>query len=224
MIPLERIVKIMGQEGYSLDKRPNALNIVGIRTDNPVSQDKFDDAIAFFGWDKDGKLNGKVAAATTDPSTYFLKNPIANMGTAILKSGQYRDAYSIGLHKGKYEALVQSKPVIVIRDADRDGYTNFGNLTETGLFGINIHRPTSSKTDDSVIGQDSAGCQVFQYINDFSDMMMRAKRASALYGNKFTYTLIDERDTIRSLNTIIAASVVGFAALASAYAAYKMMK
>lgn len=224
MISLERIVKIMDQDGYSLDKRPDALNIVGIRTDKPISQDKFDDVIAYFGWDKNGRLNGKVASATTDPSTYFLKNPIAEKGTAILKSGQYRDAYKIGLHKGKYEALVQSKPVTVIRDRDRDGFTNFGNVTETGIFGINIHRPTPTKNDNSKIGQDSAGCQVFQYVNDFEEMMMRAKKSRTLYGNNFTYTLIDERDTIRSLNTIIAASVVGFATIASAYMAYKMIK
>ncbi len=36
---------------------------------------------------------------------------MSSLGTAMLKEGQYIDAYKQGLHKGQYTALVQDKPV-----------------------------------------------------------------------------------------------------------------
>lgn len=47
-------------------------------------------------------------------------------GTAILCPGQYVDAYEVGNHNGKYEALLQGRPVKVWRDYDRDGKLDFG--------------------------------------------------------------------------------------------------
>jgi hypothetical protein len=117
-------------------------------------------------------------------------------GTAILKQGQYKDAYSIGLHRGKYSALVQVKPVTVIRDKDRNSYLDFFSDTQTGLFGINIHK-ASRKNNEAFIGQDSAGCQVYMYETDFNNMMSMANKSRDMYGNKFTYTLIDKRTQIK---------------------------
>jgi hypothetical protein len=224
MITLNDVIEAMDRKGYSVDKRPDALNLVGIRTNNPVSQDRFDDYIAYFAFDANGKVRGRVAAATTDPSTYFLQRPLTSKGTAILKGGQYKNAYAIGLHRGKYDALVQVQPVTVIRDADRDGYTNLLNQTEEGMFGINIHRPTATKADTSLIGKDSAGCQVFQFVNDFTDMMSMARLSRSKYGNRFTYTLFDERDTIRNVNTVLAAVVLGTATVVAAATALKLVK
>ncbi|MCI0447290.1 hypothetical protein L0152_29285, partial [bacterium] len=39
----------------------------------------------------------------------------------------------------------------------------------------------------------SAGCQVFENAEDFAEFMKLAQRHSKLYGNSFTYTLIDLR-------------------------------
>lgn len=204
MATLKDIVKAMESKGYDIDKRPNALNVVGLRNSKPVSQDRYDDEIAYFYYDDNGRLQGKVAVGTTDPSTYYLKNPMNQGGAAILKGGQYKDAYKIGTHAGKYTALVQTgAPVTVIRDGDRDGYTNFLNATDTGKFGINIHKSTRTKNDTTLIGKDSAGCQVFQNEADFNEMMRLAKASKAKYGNKFTYTLLDDRDAERRRNTWI---------------------
>jgi len=224
MITLNDVVDQMKREGYAIDKRPDALNVVGIRTNNPVNQDRFDDYIAYFAYDTAGKIRGKVAQGTTDPSTYFLQQPMTSKGTAILKSGQYKDAYALGFHRGKYEALVQVAPVTVIRDADRDGYTNLLDKTEEGMFGINIHRPTANKADGSLIGKDSAGCQVFQYVNDFTDMLTMARLSRSKYGNRFTYTLLDQRDRVRNVNTAVAAVVLGTATLVATATAIKIMK
>lgn len=203
MLTLQNIIKTAKSKGYNLHTEPERLNIIGVRTDNPINQNSFDDKIAFFYYDKEGKLHGKVASATTDPSTHFLNEPISEKGTAILKSGEYINAYSIGLHRGLYPALIQQKPVTVWRDNDRDGFTNIGGTQETGMYGINIHK-ASIKNNTAIIDKDSAGCQVFEHIGDFNEMMRLANISKAKYGNNFTYILIDERDYKKRINTIIA--------------------
>ena len=200
---LGNIIKSAEKLGYKFDTRPNKLNIIGIRNSKATSQDKFDDLLAYFTYNDNGNLVGKVVTGTTDPSTYFLRSPINTKGAAILKSGQYKDAYAIGLHRGQYEALVQVKPVTVIRDADRNAYINYFAPTQTGLYGINIHKAQKGKNNEDIIGTDSAGCQVFRNIPDFLDMMRLAQTSRKKYGNTFTYTLIDERDTLKFRNTTI---------------------
>lgn len=198
---LNSIIKSAEKLGYPIDKRPNKLNVIGVRNSKATSQDKFDDLIAYFTYDDKGNLVGKVVSGTTDPSTAFLKAPINVKGAAILKSGQYKDAYAIGLHRGQYEALVQVKPVTVIRDSDRNAFINYFAPTQTGLYGINIHKSTKGKSNEDIIDRDSAGCQVFRNIPDFMDMMRLAQTSRKNYGNTFTYTLIDERDTLKFRNT-----------------------
>lgn len=198
---LQDIVASMKRRGYVVYTDPYRLNIVGIRSPETTSR-YFDDKIAFFWYDNKGVLIGKICPATTDPGVYFLRdNPMNAQGTAILKAGQYIDTYEIGYHRGKYQALVQRKPVTVIRDADRNDLLNFFATTTTGLYGINIHKSTA-KTNELEIGPDSAGCQVFQKPEDFLEMMRAANASRQRYGNKFTYTLIDERDLIKSLRNL----------------------
>jgi hypothetical protein len=203
---LDTIIFQAKSQWYSFDERPYKLNVIGIRNPKNTSPEKFEDEIAYFYYDENGNINGKVVPATTSPSVYYLENPIVSGGSAILKQGQYKDAYSIGLHRGLYEALVQSKPVTIIRDADRNKYINFFAPTTTGLYGINIHR-ASVKNNVTYIGQDSAGCQTFQNISDFDDMMKMAKKSRDLYGNTFTYTLIDQKQVYTNY-TIIAGIVI----------------
>lgn len=200
---LTDIIRVAQRKGYTIDRRPFALNIIGVRNSDATDQKTFDDLIAYFYYDASGRLVGKVAPATTDPAVYFLEKPINVQGTAILKAGEYRDTWSIGLHRGKYEALVQNlKPVTTIRDNDRNSLINYFAPTSTGFYGINIHRASLTKDNVFIIGKDSAGCQVFRDAKDFDEMMTFAKASRNLYGNKFSYILIDERDAIKNRNTL----------------------
>jgi hypothetical protein len=187
-ISLNNIIKSAEKLGYNVDKRPNKLNIIGVRNSAATSQDKFDDLLAYFIYDDNGNLKGKVVPGTTDPSTSFLKSPINIKGAAVLKSGQYKDAYQLGLHRGQYEALVQAKPVTVIRDDDRNAFINYFAPTQTGLYGINIHKSTRKNNQD-IIGSDSAGCQVFRNIPDFMDMMTLAKISRKKLHKNIHYTI-----------------------------------
>lgn len=180
------------KKSYRIFLRPFELNIVGVRADS-VKPNSFDDTIYVFFNNQDGQLVEHRFPATTDPGTYWLNNPMNPKGTAILKEGQYLNAYGLGLHRGKYLALVQKRPVTVLRDYDRNAVLDFLNGKEdSGLFGINIHRASETGTTRTV-DKFSAGCQVFANATEFVLFMSLCERHRNLYGNQFSYTLIDER-------------------------------
>lgn len=207
---IRALISTLKSKGYKVFERPYELNIVGVRNDS-TTPNKFDDFIYVFFKNDKNQWEGKYFNATTDPGTYYLKNPLSKLGTAILKEGQYIDSYSIGKHRGQYDALVQSKPIIVIRDYDRNAILDFNNgREEKGLFGVNIHKAGKDSKD---VDQWSAGCQVFSKSKDFEEFMNIARKHKQLYGNKFTYTLIDERAYNRRLKRfgtyLIAATLIG---------------
>lgn len=193
---LTTILDTLEQKNYILFTRPFELNIVGIRANSTVPN-IFDDTINLFYKDSNGNWIYHQFKATTDPGTYWLRNPMNPQGTAILKHGQYHNSHMIGTHLGKYLALVQKNPVTVIRDYDRNAVLDFNNGREdTGMFGINIHRASVNGITKTV-DKHSAGCQVFADVNDFNLFMQLADRHKRTYGNSFTYTLIDERVMVK---------------------------
>jgi hypothetical protein len=209
---LSRVKGILKESGYVLNTKPYQLNIVGMRSKS-TNSNRFDDEIHVFYKKPNGKWNYHIYPATTDPGTFWLNSPSYSQGTAILAQGQYKNAYAIGLHKGKYEALVQQKPVTVIRDYDRDALLDFNNGTrQRGEFGINIHRAESSGTT-KYINKYSAGCQVFQNATDFDEFMKLCEQHRSLYGNAFTYTLVD----FRSVNRIILKRIVAASSMIAAF-------
>lgn len=198
----------MQDNNYLLYTRPHELNIVGLRS-NSTESNRFDDEIHVFYKEGNGGWAYHIFPATTDPGTFWLNNPSYPTGTAILHQGQFQDAYEIGLHRGQYSALVQRKPVTVIRDYDRDALLDFSNgVKQTGLFGINIHRADSSGTT-KYINKYSAGCQVFQDAGDFVHFMTLCETHRKQYGNRFAYTLVDFRSIRRiTLKRIVTATSV----------------
>jgi hypothetical protein len=189
---LTKLKGILRSKRYAFYTRPNELNIIGIRSKSTIPH-RFDDEIHVFYNVAPLKWNYHIYKATTDPGTFWLRNPMQAQGTAILAQGQYKGAYKIGLHQGKYKALVEAKPITVIRDYDRNAVLDFKNGTPTkGMFGINIHRASLIGTTKQV-DKYSAGCQVFANSNEFNEFMELCEKHSGLYGNSFTYTLIDFR-------------------------------
>lgn len=171
------------------------LNIIGVRKDNSKKiTNLYDDILLVMykttrGWQK------KLYNITTEPGEYYMRKKLLNQkGTAILVPGQYRSTWEIGKHNGKYKALVQCKPVKVYRDGNKDMiYDMYPETINEGLFGINIHRSNESYTRKT-IDMYSAGCQVFSNPDDFQSFLSLCDEQAKRYGNKFTYTLIDEKD------------------------------
>lgn len=215
-----RIATIYSQRGYRLFTRPYELNILGIRSAETKSN-SFDDEIHVFFKNEKNNWEYHIFKATTDPGTYWLKNPMSPKGTAILQQGQYTGAYQLGYHQNKYLALVQRGTVNVLRDYDRNAILDFLNgRKERGLFGINIHRALAQgKT--KTIDRFSAGCQVFANATDFSRFLLMCEKHKKLYGNTFSYTLIDlraiQRETIRR---VLLGSLAGVLILTGAYFYY----
>lgn len=223
-VNVNTLINIFRHQSYEVYTRPYELNIVGIRADS-TTPNRFDDEIHVFFKNSINQWVHFPAWATTDPGTYWLKSPMHPQGTAILMQGQYKGAYQIGLHRGKYYALVQRRPVTVMRDYDRNAMLDFSNgRKDTGMFGINIHRASVQGTTRTV-DVHSAGCQVFANVDDFNRLMQQAELHRKLYGNSFTYTLIDNRAVARAMKrkavTVLAGVGVG---LGAAFITYQIIK
>jgi hypothetical protein len=198
-INLQSILNALAKKRYIIYTKPYQLNIVGVRA-NIATPDSFDDSINVFYKDNGGNWQFKSNKATTDPGLKVLMNPdefnSRGTGSAILIPAQYAGAYQIGLHRGSYTALVQTGgPVRVMRDFNKDNKLDFrsGREDPPGYYGINIHRAISSGTS-ATVDDWSAGCQVFANSADFAAFISLCRQHSNLYGNSFTYTLMEEGD------------------------------
>ena len=135
--------------------------------------------------------------ATTLPGLKYMKTPLSPKGCAILKEGQYRGVYKLDKHSGKYDALCQRLgDVTVYRDNDKDtSYDMLDGTEQTGMYGINIHRAAAYKELENVDG-NSAGCQVVEDPLEYDIHMELVYKAVDVWGNSFSYTLINENNLI----------------------------
>jgi hypothetical protein len=209
---IQEISKLAQKKGYVIYEEPYRLNIWGFRA-NSQTPNAFDDEMhVFTNIAQTGRPKWlyMVFKCTTDPGTFWLKNPMNAQGTAILNPSQYIDTYQIGLHRGKYKALIQTGgKVNVTRDYDRDAVLDFNNgKVGSGFFGINIHR-ASQIGSTLVVDKYSAGCQVFKSASDFDFFMKLCEVHRSFHGNKFTYTLVDERmESRQELKTIAISGIL----------------
>jgi len=204
-LELPLVIGVMRRAGYKVNDKPGELNIVGVRKDS-TSPNTFNDTIYIFYKNESGNWQGFKTAATTDPGTYWLNNPMLPQGTAILRAGQYD--YKLGSHRG-YTAFNQANPVTVIRDYNRDSILDWNNgREESGFFGINIHR-AGAESPSQLVDKWSAGCQVIADPVDFAKLIELGKIHSAAYGNSFKYSLIDERSLERKKKRLLAFGGIG---------------
>ena len=161
--------KLFKRKGYAYftNGRYN-LNIIGVRRKVHDNEitDKFDDYLVLIYKTQNREVR-RLYSITTEPGYYYM-----------------------------YKALVQVKPVKVYRDNNKDKVYNMNPKTiDTGVFGINIHRSKEFGSSDK-IDRWSAGCQVFKIAEEFKSFMKICEEQSKLYGNSFTYTLINEEDMV----------------------------
>lgn len=142
------ILKLCTEAGLAA----NGVCVVGIRgyykdtMGKPGVNDRgiYDDALFVVGLGNDETFAS--FNANTDPSSYRKgRGTGASKGMADLKPGIYH-AHQLGLHRGKYMALIQTGGKVTVV---RDGTPNYD---DTGWFGINIHKGGSNTTS-------SLGCQ-----------------------------------------------------------------
>ena len=201
---LRDTLRILGKKEHVIYTQPYRLNIVATRS-RSLRSNRFDDRLEVFFVNSRGKWEHHAFPCTTDPGQYWLDNPMHPNGTAFLKNGQYIDAYGMGWHRGRYEALVQIAPVTVIRNYDRSGLFNWteSGFEDRGNFGINIHRAFGVGTAVTV-DRSSAGCIVLADTKDYDRFICLCKKHRRTHGNSFAVTLIDFRDIRRRDASLVA--------------------
>lgn len=126
---------------------------------------------------------------TTEPGYYYTDNPMSSKGAARIAFGQYK-AWQVGIHYGggaePHEALVQTAPITVYRDANRDMIRK-GDKLDTGLFDINQH--WGYDLPDNDIYYASAGCLVGRSRAGHKDFMALVKQ-DARYKLNHQYTFL----------------------------------
>lgn len=207
------LTNALKKEGFVIYREPFELNIIGIRADS-VIPNRFDDVFICFYKDDHNSWQFHHWPGTTDPGTYWLGSPMNQKGTAILKGNrQYLAAYALGMHKSGYQCLKQVGPVTVVRDYNRDAVLDFFNgYEQTGSYAIEIHRAGQRGTT-RFVEKYSAGCQVFANAQDYRQFIGLCKIHAKRHGNRFSYTLFDQRAIrrARKRRTIKAAAGVGVA-------------
>lgn len=161
----EEVQQIYEKHGFPFYTRPYDINLAGFRQRDNYKDDKFNDVLicAYRDFDKNPII--LQHHGTTKPGLYYLKNKLGNVnGTAILAEGHYPSCWTLGLHRGKYEAFVQSEKATfkVWRDNNSDGIPNYDGALFDDVQGLNMHTE-SLVGDTEKIGAYSAGCQVRQY-------------------------------------------------------------
>ena len=201
MSTLPLVLDIVQGHGFAIFTRGDLnLNLVAMRSRRPLRpvpelEDTFNDRF-FCIYKVNDQWISRSWSCTTDPGLHFLRNPISEeKGTGCLYAPQQvRNAYEIGLHRGKYTALVQKKknaPVKVYRDRDRSSLFDFDPSTVESGWGFNIHRSSTQKAGASRVSGFSAGCIVFQRPEDFSTFVSISHESAAKFGNSFSLSVID---------------------------------
>nr|WP_238937526.1 hypothetical protein [Pseudoalteromonas sp. S16_S37] len=188
----------MGLSKYTVFEGELNLNIIGIRSDN-TRANTFNDLICVL-YQQNGEWQLKQYKATTDAGIYWRKHPMNVDGTAVLVAGQHLGLWTFGYHQGKYKALVQNKPVLVLRDNDKnEDLQTDGSQAElqSGYFGINCHR-AGEHVESKLVGKWSAGCQVIADPRDYEEFISLCEQSAARYGTIFSYTLLEQNQIKRN--------------------------
>lgn len=134
------------------------MNIIACRS-YTARPDEFDDLIHVV-YKENGLFIEQIWPCTTDAGKYWLENPSRAAGTAVLMHPyQYRSAFTFGLHRQTYPALVQRISIPVWRDNDKD--LEVEHINEGTATAIQIHR-ASKNNRSTLVGKWSAGCVVIQ--------------------------------------------------------------
>ena len=187
------VLKRCADLGYKVFTDEMDLNIVAIRSADQTPN-VFNDLLTI-SYRKAGQWFTRSWACTTDPGLYHLQNPGKVAGTAALCPGQYRSSHTLGKHRGRYTALTQCGPVRVFRDpdgSDQHALSQSPTIDE-GLFGINIHRASATRTSTQV-DRWSAGCIVCSDPTDFAAVIKLAKAQIKAHPSwtKYSLTLLEE--------------------------------
>ena len=196
---IDRIIAAMQRNRQFVCRHPDCWNIVyveGMNPDGTLNEDRpnaFNDLRVLFRIDDTGLPEFHCWEATTEPGDQFTFAPQNPAGAARIAFRQFK-SWSVGLHPArrspKHEALVQTKPVTVHRDFDKN-HMRTGDRLDRGLFGINQHWGYDLPVDD--IRNASAGCLVGRSTaghREFMALLKKDARYRASKGYRFVAAIL----------------------------------
>lgn len=193
---LKQIAYVMKSYKMKVFSAPFDMTLGGIRTVDNRSN-AFNDWLFMLYHDSSGQLCGIVEPGTTDAGLYYRKHPMNVEGTAVIMHGfQYRGVYEYQNpkfdgkpgHKGQ-EAFRLVKPLLIVRDVDRDVYLDFDGEVKLENAATNGH-------DMGTVGKNvdkwSAGCWgSTNVIMDRFYALAKIQQAAGL-GSKFSFAMLHE--------------------------------
>lgn len=175
------------------------LTIVGVRNLSESAEvNRFDDRI-YICYPKSGKWIVEHGEATTDPGKYYLQKKSYKPCAIMLHDQQVRSAYTLGLHRGKYTALVNrgaaKGKIKYWRDGNKDLRLDYGGVVYSDRIGLNIHRSSVSTSDGAeYVANWSAGCQVWKKPKSHRRMVELANyQITSTGANTYSYCLIGSK-------------------------------
>ena len=209
--PIDEIREVLKLKNYKFfEKGDFNLNLIAVREDD-IFDNKFSDTLYAIC-----KVNGvfqKLELSWTTKAGVYghggEQDPLqawetgtADNGVAVVVEGQYLGAFELVLNGGGYpfdEYFKQIKPLAYYRDNDKNGVITRGKVV-WGEYSTHLHAMSVKKyagTYLSAIGYKpwSMGCMGADYLN-FQRLKNLALKAASLYSNKFSYTLLHEKDFV----------------------------
>ena len=172
--------------GYNIVYVEGASIIANKLVVNDDAQDMWNDLRVLFSFEN-GRCSAKWWVATTEPGKFYTQKPMNPSGAARIAFGQHR-AWVEGKHQ-RQTALVQSSPILLHRDLNRDGLRTGDKMELCSSCGINQHT-TDGKP--STIGKWSAGCLVGQDKNGHNIFMSTLRKDFRNHkGYEYVTTVLD---------------------------------
>lgn len=178
---IDAVIAGMQARRFFINRHPSCVNIVyveGMNADGTLNDDApnaFNDVRIVFRITETGEPETQTWEATTEPGAYYTHNPLSPKGAARIAFRQFK-SWGVGLHpqssNPRHEALVQTKPVTVHRDFNKD-FKRTGDQVERGEFGVNQHWGYDLPRDD--IQDASAGCLVGRLKHGHREFMALVK-------------------------------------------------
>lgn len=196
--PAGRTAAAMLKKGYWLCRHPDAVNIVYVEgmkrdgTPNANEPNRFNDLRTLLRIAPGGKAEWVGCwEASTEPGLVYTMKPLdGTPGVARIALGQFK-AWSVGFHKGTQPALVQTAPIVIYRDLDKNFRRDEG---ERVSIASSINQHSGYDAPDNNVGNTSAGCLVGQSRAGHSEFMARCERDAryqANHGYRFMTTVLE---------------------------------
>jgi hypothetical protein len=218
---IDKVVKAMHEKGYRIHQKPYVPNITGIRTCDPVNEFN-DTLLLFWKDNKNAWKHKEYRVTTDPGKDYLVEpenekgTAILSEGQYrdAFKHGVHKKSLKNRIESRVYRvarpflpknlrkklsylaashnALVQSRPLTVYRDNNKDEKLDFDESTkETGMFFLNIHRSDAESAVEKV-GKYSAGCQTFKDPKEYDEFIGMLE--GSLRQDAYDYTLMRDVD------------------------------